>query len=270
MNKIDSHLIDIGYMDTLACGDSVLHRLDPRAKLITTLAFIVTVVSFDKYTLSALMPFLIYPMFLVTAGALPFTYLIKKVFLVAPFAMLIGVFNPLMDREILLQIGALRISGGWISFLSIMLRSVLTVSAALTLIALTGFNSVCMAMEKLRIPKPFVIQLMFLYRYLFVLIDEAARMVRARSLRSFNSNTMAVGLFVPLVGQLLFRALDRAQRIHLCMCCRGFDGHFHTIRPMKIGFNEIGFVVGWSSLFVLLRYQNLSVKFGEIITGFIQ
>lgn len=268
MAKIDNNLFDIGYMDALASGDSSLHRLDPRAKLITTLAFIVVVVSFDKYTFSALIPFFIYPMVQITVGNLPINYLIKKVFLVAPFALLIGIFNPLMDREILFQIGTIHISGGWVSLFSIMIRFVLTVTAALTLITLTGFNAVCLALEKLGTPKPFVIQLMFLYRYLFVLIDEAARMVRARSLRSFNSNVMAFGLFAPLVGQLFFRALDRAKRIHLSMCCRGFEGHFRTIGPMNFGPKEIEYVIGWSSLFLFLRFYNLPVKLGEIITGF--
>jgi len=267
MAKIDNSLLDIGDMDTLASGDSSLHRLDPRAKLITTLVFIVVVVSFDKYALSALIPFFIYPMVQIAVGSLPMNYLIKKVLLVAPFALLIGIFNPLIDRETLFQIGTVHVSGGWVSLFSIMIRFVLTVTAALTLVTLTGFNAVCMALEKLGTPKPFVIQLMFLYRYLFVLIDEAARMVRARSLRSFNSNAMAFGLVAPLIGQLLFRALDRAQRIHLSMCCRGFEGHIRTIGPMKIGLKEVGYVAGWSTLFIFLRCYNLPVKLGEMITG---
>jgi len=267
MAKIDNSLLDIGYMDKLASGDSSLHRLDPRAKLITTLAFILVVVSFDKYAVSELIPFFIYPMVQIAVGSLPMNYLMKKVLLVAPFALLIGIFNPLMDRETLIQIGSFHVSGGWVSLVSIMIRFVLTVTAALTLITLTGFNAVCMAMEKLGTPKPFVIQLMFLYRYIFVLIDEAARMVRARSLRSFDSNAMAFGLVAPLVGQLLFRALDRAQRIHLSMCCRGFEGRFRTLGPMTIGLKEYGYVVGWSSFFIFLRFYNLPVKLGEIVTS---
>ncbi len=49
MTKLGKNLVDIGYMDTLAAGDSPLHRLDPRAKLIMTFLFIVAVVSFNKY-----------------------------------------------------------------------------------------------------------------------------------------------------------------------------------------------------------------------------
>jgi cobalt/nickel transport system permease protein len=268
MTKIGSHFFDIGYMDTLASGDSPLHRLDPRAKLITTLAFIVTVVSFDKYTLSALVPFFIFPVVQISVGGLPTGYLLRKVLLVSPFAVLIGIFNPLMDREILLQIGSINVSGGWVSFFSILTRFLLTVTAALILIAATGFNAVCSALARLGVPRAFVVQLMFLYRYLFVLTDEAARMVRAISLRSFNSGGMAFKTFVPMMGHLLLRTLDRAQRIHLAMLCRGFDGHIRIIRSMKIGCMEVVFAVGWSVVFVILRCYNIPMKLGALVTGF--
>jgi cobalt/nickel transport system permease protein len=266
MLKIDQNLFDIGRMDTLAMGDSPLHRLDPRAKLITTLVFIATVVSMGKYELSALIPFFIFPLVQIAAGGLPLSYLLRKVMIVAPFALFIGIFNPLLDREVLLQFGNLHISGGWVSYLSILLRFTLTVTAALTLIALTGFNAVCLALEKLGAPLPFVVQMLFLYRYIFVLTDEAARLVRARSLRSFESKGMGFSPFASMVGHLLLRTLDRAQRIHLAMQCRGFEGQIPILRSMRFGFRELRHVILWILLFALLRSYNLPMKLGLWIT----
>jgi len=268
MTKIGNHFFDIGYMDTLASGDSPLHRLDPRVKLITTLAFIVTVVSFDKYALSELIPFFIFPIFQISLGGLPTGYLLRKVLMISPFAALIAIFNPLMDREILLQIGSISVSGGWVSFFSILTRFLLTVTAALLLIAATGFNTVCTALARLGVPRPFVVQLMFLYRYIFVLTDEASRMVRAISLRSFHSGGMSFKTFVPMMGHLLLRTLDRAQRIHLAMLCRGFDGRICIVRSMKIGYNEVVFAIGWSVLFVILRCYNIPKMLGALVIGF--
>ena len=164
MNNIGKNYFDVGYIDALARGRSPLHRLDPRVKLITTLLFIVTVVSFGKYTLWAFIPFVIYPVFLISAGGLPAGYFVKKALLVLPFAVLIGVFNPVIDRTIMARIGMIGISGGWISFLSILVRCALTVTAAMLLIALTGFDAVCEALTKLGVPRPFVVQLLFFYR----------------------------------------------------------------------------------------------------------
>ena len=265
MNNIGKNYLDIRYMDTLASGDTPLHRLDPRAKLITTLLFIVAVVSFDKYTLLAFVPFFIYPMVLISAGGLPAGYFLKKVLQVSPFAVLVGIFNPIMDREIIYHIGSIGISGGWISFLSILLRFFLTVSAALILIALTGFNAVCQALTKLGVPRVFVVQLLFFYRYIFVLVDEAERMETARSLRSFNSRSMRFRTFISIIGHLLLRSLDRAEHIYLAMRCRGFDGHIRLIRTIKAGWKDLAFVAGWSLLFVVFRMNNIPMRLGEIV-----
>lgn len=252
-------------MDTLAGGDSALHRLDPRAKLITTIIFIITVVSFGRYTLSALVPFFIYPAVLISLGGLPAGYLLKKVLLVSPFALLVGIFNPVLDRNILITIGSVDVSGGWVSFLSILLRFILTVTAALILVASTGFNAVCDSLAKFRVPRPFVVQLLFFYRYTFVLTDEADRMIRARSFRTFNSSAIEAKTFVSLVGHLLLRTLGRAERIYRAMCCRGFEGHIHIMRSMKIGYREFIFVTGWSFLFIFLRYYNVPLRLGALI-----
>jgi cobalt/nickel transport system permease protein len=266
MAKIDKYFFDIGHMDTLASQQTFIHRLDPRAKLITTLVFITTVVSFDKYDISALFPFFIYPVFLCAVGNVPPLYLLKKLILVSPFVIMIGIFNPLIDREILVRLGDMGIAGGWISFASILIRFVLTVGAALTLIAVTGFYAVCAGLEKLGTPKVFVVQLMFLYRYLFVLVDEASRMVRARSLRALGDGGAGIKTYGSLVGHLLLRSMDRAQRIYLAMCCRGFDGHIRIMKPLKFGLIEIGFICGWSALFIILRFYNIPMAMGGAVT----
>ncbi|MBU1172844.1 MAG: cobalt ECF transporter T component CbiQ [Proteobacteria bacterium] len=269
MAKFDSQLFDIGYMDTLAVGKTSLHTLDPRAKLVTTMVFIGTVVSFGKYDISALIPFVIFPIVLVAWGGLPTAYLIKKIMIVSPFAFFIGIFNPLIDQTVIMHMGSLHITGGWISFASILLRFALTVGAALVLISLTGFHAVCMGLEKLGVPRPFVVQLLFLYRYIFVLMDEAGRMIRARALRSFNSNGRSLKIFGSMIGHLLLRTMDRAQRIHLAMCCRGFDGHIRLIHPMAFGIREAAFVLGWSALFISMRLYNIPHILGKLVTEFV-
>lgn len=267
MSAIESALFNIGYLESLSCQQTPLHRLDPRAKLLTTLVFIITVVSFGKYDITGLLPFLIYPVVLIAVGNLPPGYLLKKILLAAPFAFFIGIFNPLLDRAVLVQLGPLGLSGGWVSFASIMIRFTLTVAAALILIAGTGLNAVCLALEKLGAPTSFVVQLMFLYRYIFVLTDEALRLMRARALRSFQGRGLGFKVFSYMIGQLLLRTLARAQRIHLAMLSRGFDGQIRLLRPLKIHLKDVVFCVGWSALFVLMRRHNIPHLLGELVTG---
>ena len=269
MTAIDKRFFSMDRMDTLSYADSPLHRMDPRAKLITTLIYIVMVVSFGKYEISALIPFFIYPVVLMAWGNLPIGFILRKMLLVAPFAILIGIFNPLMDQNTLIQIGRIEISGGWVSFISILIRFTLTVGAALILVGATGFNAVCMALEKLGTPRIFVVQLLFLYRYLFVLGDEATKMVRARSLRTFNAHGMGIKTFGSMVGHLLLRTMDRAQRIHTAMSCRGFDGHIRIIRTYSMGQKELGFILGWTIFFIIIRIYNVPQWMGLIILGLI-
>lgn len=270
MSKIASSFLDISYLDSLSSRKSPIHRLDPRAKVVATAFFIVCVVSFGKYEITGLIPFFLYPIVLIALGDLPLVYLLKKILLAAPFAVFIGMFNPIIDRTVLMHIGPVGISGGWVSFASIMLRFVLTVGAVLALIASTGFASICMSLEKMGAPNSFAVQLLFLYRYIFVLIDEASRMVRARSLRAFKGKGRGFKVFTSMIGQLLLRALDRAQRIHLAMRCRGFDGEIRIFRKLTFGGRDGAFVLGWSAMFVLMRLVDIPQWMGDRVTGLIR
>jgi len=269
MGRIDSSFFDLGTLDSLSALDTPIHRLDPRVKILTTLLFIVTVLSFDKYQVARLLPFCLYPVALWALGNLPFGPLVGKILLAAPFAFFIGIFNPLLDREILVQLGPLGLSGGWVSFASILLRFVLTVSAALILLACTGFHAVCMALGNMGLPRIFVLQLLFLYRYLFVLVEEAGRMTAARALRSFGARGTGLRVHGYLLGQWLLRTLDRAQRIHLAMLCRGFDGRIRLLRQMRIRRADLMFLAGWAAFFAGLRLFNLPRGLGRLATGWL-
>jgi cobalt/nickel transport system permease protein len=267
MSKLACNLFDIGYLDTFSGGTSAVHRLDPRAKLITTLGFIVAVVSFDKYALSALIPFCVFPVALAAESGLPARYLLKKVLILLPVATVIALGNPLFDRQIAAYIGPWGISGGWISFFSVIVRFAFTVSAVLVLIATTGLNAVCMGLSKLGVPRPFVVQLLLLYRYIFVLMEEAGKMVRACALRSFDRRAMSLRTFNSLIGCLLVRAIDRSERVYLAMRSRGFDGRVRILRTMKAGPRETAFTAGWLFVFVILRCYNIPVLLGKMIAG---
>lgn len=265
-SKIDRAFYEIGHLDTLAAGDSALHRLDPRAKLLVTAIFVVCVVSFGKYEIARLLPFFIYPAVVIGMADLPLGFLARKLLLVSPFVLFIGIFNPWLDRGIAVQLGPLAISGGWISFLSLLLRFTLTIGAALLLIATTGFAAICMGMEKLGTPKVFTVQLLLLYRYLFILIEEAIRMIRAHALRSFNSKgRITYRVFLLMLGNLLLRTIDRAQRIHMAMLSRAFTGEIRIVSQFRFGYKEALFLFGFGGLFLSLRLTDITSLLGRLV-----
>ena len=267
MRQLDAVLFDLGRLDRLACADTPVHRLDPRAKLLATLLFLVCVVSFDRYAVAALLPFFLFPVVVIALAGLPTGYLLKKVVMVAPLALLVGVANPWFDPAPLLRLGPVTLSGGWVSYASILLRFALTVTAALALIATTGFHGVCVALRRIGVPAAMTVQLLLAYRYLFVLVSEGARMVRARSLRSCHRRGEGLAAYGSLVGHLLLRTIDRAQRIHRAMLARGFSGELHSPTPLRFRSRDTLFLLGWSAAFLLFRLVNLPQWLGRLVTA---
>ncbi len=263
MGSIGSSFFDIGHLDALASKQTPVHRVDPRVKVLTTIFFIVVVVSFNKYDPARLAPFVIYPISMMAVGRIPLSYIVKKLLIASPFVLFVALFNPILDRNPAVDLGLFSISGGFLSFTSIMAKYVLTVSAGLVLIACTGFDAICSVLAGMGVPAAFTIQLLFVYRYIFVLGEEAARMARARALRSFGDRGMGIGVYGSMLGQLLLRTMDRAQRIHLAMMCRGFDGVIRRIEPPGMRWSDWIFLGGWGGLFTLLRLYDFPAWLGR-------
>ncbi len=259
--------LEVGQLDELGRLDSPVHRLDARVKALTTAAFIVAVMSFHRYEVSALMPFFLYPAALMALGRIPPGCILRKLLLAAPFALAVGILNPWLDRRVVFTLGAQGISGGWLSFASIAVRFVLTVSAALTLVACTGIHRLCAGLEQLGLPRVFALQVQLLYRYLFVIAEEGLRMRRAAEMRSLGRRALPLRSYAALVGHLLLRSMDRAQRVYQAMVSRGFEGHIQVLRPTRIRPTDLAFLAGWTAFFVAARYWNISRWLGAFVTG---
>jgi len=267
MLTMESRWLDVRQLDEMGSQKTVIHQIHPCAKLVTTVIFLTVVASFAKYEVMGLLPLLLYPMVIFTLGDLPVGGILKRVLLTVPFVIFIGIFNPLFDQAPYATIGPIVLSGGWISFLSILLRFFLAVTAALLLVATTGMDAIGMALLKLRVPRIFVIQLLFMYRYLYVLLEEFIRTIRAHSLRSFQGEGVKPKVWGSLLGQLLLRTIDRAQRIYQAMLCRGFDGEIRMIRRRKLMRSDIAYCLGWSSFFIMVRFVNIPQWLGNLLIG---
>jgi cobalt/nickel transport system permease protein len=253
-------------MDELGRMDSPVHQLDARAITLATLAFIAIVVSFPLYAVSALTPFLLFPVVLIAVSRIPARHILKKILIAAPFALVIGIFNPFVDHEPMASIGSFTVTGGWLSFTSIMLRFLLTVGAALVLIACTGMNRLGASLEQLGVPRVFVVQLLFLYRYLFVISDEGGKMFRSVELRSEKGRALPLRVYGSLIGTLLMRSMDRAERVYRAMVARGFDGEIHLLQPSRFRWTDGAFILSWLTFFIVARTWNLAEEMGIVLT----
>ena len=259
--------LEVGHMDDLARLDTSAHRIDARVKIVTTFLFIVAVMSFPRYEVSALMPFLLYPAVLIAVGQIPPRGLFKKMLAALPFAVAVGLFNPVFDQRPVLGIGAFSVSGGWLSFVSILVRFALTVASALALVACTGIHRLCEGLVRLGVPCVFAVQVLFLYRFLFIIADEAGRMLRGIDLRAGGKKALRFRVYASLMGHLLLRAMARAERVYRAMQARGFDGRVRVSRPAPLRWTGVLFVCGWAAFFAVARTWNLAGALGGMLAG---
>jgi cobalt/nickel transport system permease protein len=259
--------MEVGRMDQLGRLDTPVHRTDARAKTITTVGFLIAVMSFDRYQVSALTPFFLYPVALMAVGGIPPGYILRRMLVAAPFAIAIAAFNPLLDHRPVAMVGSHEVTGGWMSFASIMVRFALTVSTALVLIASTGIHRFCAGLERLGLPQVFSVQILFLYRYLFVVADEGSRMLRSVELRSAGKRSLRLRAYGGLVGHLLLRSMDRAQRVYRAMVSRGFNGEIRLMHRLRVRRPDVAFVIGWMAFFIVARFWNLAAWLGRLATG---
>lgn len=265
MPNFDNEYYNIGHLDTLSYKQTFIHNIHPVIKLLVTLAFILFVISFSKYEIQGMIPFFMFPVFVISAGDIPIKVILKKIVAVSPFVLLVGIFNPVFDRETVYHVSGIPVAGGWISYASIIIKFILTISSALLLIATTSFPGICAALAGLRVPKIFVVQLLFLYRYIFVLAEETMRIIRARNMRTFGKKGKGIKSFISIVGVLLVRSIERSERIYQSIFSRGFDGRIRLLNSSSLRLNDIIFAVVTISFFTIFRTYDIAGFFGKLI-----
>jgi cobalt/nickel transport system permease protein len=268
MSKIINSLYNMRLLDDLAGKETSIHRLHPLVKLLTTVVYLTVVVSFGRYEISSLLPFVFYPVLIFSLAELPVAKVLKRVLLVGPFIIGIGILNPLFDHEKIV-LGGIVFSRGWVTFLSIFIKYGLTVTASILLIATTGMDKLGAALRMIKVPRVFVLQLLLTYRYISVLIEEVSRMQRAYSLRAPGEKGIRLSVWGSFAGQLILRTFDRAQRVYQSMSLRGFTGEYNTGDIAKVSFKDFAYLTAWSLFFIIMRIYNIPILIGSLFTGVI-
>ncbi|NOX64148.1 MAG: cobalt ECF transporter T component CbiQ [Chloroflexi bacterium] len=228
-------------------SDSLVHRLDPRVKVVVTALFILS---------NALLPDGAWAGFLIAFGLIALVAIlarlelwrvVKRSFIALPFALAAVTIAfaapgpPLFSFALGPWEFTVTVPGAT-RFLSILLRSLLSVQMAILLTMTTPFPDLIHAFRHLRLPHSLVAIIAFMYRYLFVLSDEALRLLRARAARTARLDDRAVGGSVlwrarvtgNMAGQLFVRSFERSDRVYNAMLARGYQGHLYTLSPHEM------------------------------------
>ena len=234
------------HIDKFAYQDSPVHRLDSRAKLLVTVLFTALVLSLPKTSLSILVCYAVGPFAILVIGRIPLRFALKHICIVSPFVLVLALSCPFYDKNpINVAFGPLtwNISMGWLRCFAIIGKFVVSMLALIGLISTTRFSNLLAGMQKLKMPGILVVQLGFLYRYIFVLIDRAHHILLARAGRKLRNLGFRkeVKTASSMLGSLFIRSIDTAHNINIAMQARGFEREFHTISKMKLGLGDVYF-----------------------------
>lgn len=261
MSKVEKSLI---ILDSVTTGGSRGYiDVDPRAMLLVTVAYLCLMLSVPSTHIDLLLWYALYP--IVTAPLLgqKYSMILLQSLIVLPLVLILGIFNPIVDKTPVVAIEGITITNGWLLFFGVIVRGLLSMQALLILIHYIGFIGIVRGLGKLAVPKFLLTQLLMVFRYIRVLIEEGMTMKKARDSRSFGRKHLSLRMWGVLVGQLFLRSVDRAERVHRAMLSRGFTGEM----PLDYGGDSVwtwsstAFLAGWVVVFVILRLFNLSLLF---------
>ncbi|MCX6134312.1 MAG: cobalt ECF transporter T component CbiQ [Ignavibacteriales bacterium] len=198
------------FLDRYSRIDSPIHRLPATVKLLGTLCIISVTVAVN-FSHGWVFGFIGAALLVISAlTTIPWRFVLGRLIMLEPFALGIAVMALFQEH------------GTWI-FLSIVTKSSLCLLTVILLSNTTPFSELLVTLKRFRVPTLFVTILALMYRYLFVLIDEAERLTRARNSRTFSDKRLRKwGSMASLVGQLFVRSTERAERIYAAMSARGW------------------------------------------------
>lgn len=256
--RLERAIMSLNDRQMAAQTHSHIAGIDVRAQLVVTLLYLVALLSVPVRSAGMLIWFAVYPIVSAPLAHIAYEKLFRQSLYVLPLLVLIGIFNPIYDRTVAFMAGSVAVSNGWVSFVSVIIRGLLSVQALLLLIYVVGFNRMCSAMVALKVPRVLVTQLLMVYRYLAVLLQEALTMHRARQARGYGRDSYGASMWGSFVGQLLLRALERSRRIDMAMKARGFDGTLPVGAPHRWNTADTVYCMAWIPVFAAMRFVDLS------------
>jgi cobalt/nickel transport system permease protein len=227
------------HIDKFAYQDSPIHRLDSRVKFIAVVLFTVIVIALPRHSIVLLSLYAVGPFAILVLGRIPLRFVFKQILLVSPFILMLALTSPFYEKtQVAVSFGpwSWTTTAGWLRCGNITGKFVITIMCMIALVSTTRFSDLLAGLQKLGVPRILVLQLGFLYRYIFVVIDKAQHMLlsrRARSLAYLGFRT-ELKTASAMIGSLFIRSIDSAERVSTAMQGRGFNQDWRNLSHLKI------------------------------------
>ena len=254
MGGLCNHAVEL----TGLAGDrtSPIHRLDPRAKIIGL--FGVTVVAVTT-------PLAAWPVFAACALTLvavavtarvPAAIVWRRARVVLPLILFVAAFLPFFrSGGAAHHLGPFTVSDAGLAVLAtVALKATIGTVSAVLLGATTTFPAVLRGLEAMHMPRLFTLIAAFMYRYLFVIVEEVQRMRAALAARAYRPRHALQAAAIGRASSALFvRTYGRGERVYLAMLARGYRGTMPALTPLALTRTDVAFAAALAGGLAALR-----------------
>ena len=234
-------------------GHSVLHRCDPRLKLVGVIAYIIVLFLASNplgITLSLGMLVLLYGM-----ARIPLRLILKSLKPILPIILFTAVLNLFFisgEGEPLVQIWVLRIYREGVNYAVLMATRVVALIAGTSLLTYTtspivltdAIESLLRPLQKLHFPVHELAMMMTIaLRFIPTLIDETEKIMNAQKARGAKLDngkfTERIQALIPILIPLFISAFRRADELAMAMECRCYHGGEGRTRLKVLRFGKL-------------------------------
>jgi cobalt/nickel transport system permease protein len=252
------------FLDRYSDRDSLVHRLDARTKFIFTLLFILSVVLTPPDSWWVYVLYLAVIAGLIIISRLSVGYILRQSLTIIPFVLVIAVFTPFFkagEAAVSFNIGAWDFTmtdTGIQIFINILIRAWLSILCLVWLSSTTRLTNLLQGLERMRFPRVAVMIMSFMYRYIFVIVDETMRMKQARDSRNVGgSRIRQLHTVGSMIGTLFIRSYERGERVYTAMVARGYDGQSRTLDNLSFKKSDAAFSISLGLFLIAAMAINL-------------
>jgi cobalt/nickel transport system permease protein len=231
--------------ERFAQGNSLLHRRDPKVKVIVATAFITVAAISNSFVVVILA--LTLALGLLLLSRLDLRQVGKRLLAANTFTIFLWLTLPLTyGGEEITRLGPVTLSSEGIRLASLIsLKTNCIVLSLITLLGTSRIASLGHALEGLHFSRRLCFLLLFSYRYIFVIYQEYQKLSRAAGMRCFVPATTlhTYRTYGYMFGMTLVRSWNRATRVHNAMLLRGFEGRLIPLEQQTVGRSDIAFLI---------------------------
>jgi cobalt/nickel transport system permease protein len=230
------------FLDEESAIESPIRSLNPKTKFITIIAVVLFIVSTPADAFGVFALFLVLALVLIMVSRVPAAVFLKRALIALPFIVVALAAVPFIPEghgaaSYSLGIGSAAVTRtGLLLVSNVLCKSILSIVFLTLLISSTPFRDLLLGLRELHVPSFITDTLSFMYQYLFIIMDEAQRVVLARDARLYGNRWIwQAPVIGHMIGSIFVRSFERGERIFLAMKARGYDSQIvrKATNPLK-------------------------------------